>query len=700
MQQQGITQIRKRDGRLVHFDEQKIVNAIYRAMAAVGKHQLEQAQAVSRRVYNILKAVYKQGQVPTVENVQDIVETTLMDEGYQDVSKAYILYRAQHSKLRQTQELFSTANELIDNYLGKNDWRIKENSNMSYSLQGMNNHITAILVSQYWLEEIYSEKVRNAHLNGDIHIHDLGSLSGYCCGWDLRDLLMKGLRGAYGKTESKPPRHFRSVLGQICNFFFTLQGEAAGAQAFSNFDTYLAPFIAKDNLSYAEVVQSMQEFIFNLNVPTRVGFQTPFTNITLDLQVPKNMKNEPVIIGGELQEETYGDFQKEMDMINRAFCEVMMRGDAQGRIFTFPIPTYNLSADFNWDAPIMKDIMNMTAKYGIPYFANFINSDMDPEDARSMCCRLRLDNRELRKRGGGLFGANPLTGSLGVVTINLVRAAYLSATEEEFHARVLNLMDIAKESLQIKRKILERYTENNLYPYSKYYLSSVKQRTGRYWANHFSTIGLNGMHEASLNLSGKGIMSPEGKALADKTLDIMRQRIQEYQEQEGDFFNLEATPGEGTSYRFARLDRQEFPDIIASGEQEPYYTNSTQLPVGATDDVFEALEHQDSLQTKYTGGTVLHIFLGESIDDPESCKALVRRVAENYHLPYFTITPTFSICPVHGYIAGEHHVCPYDKEEATFQDGGDTRKQVEDQISQVLEKTDVKNNEQEKGVMV
>lgn len=669
MEQSGISQIRKRDGRLVPFDEQKIVNAIYRAMDAVGQHQLEDARQVSRRVGNILKAVYKNGQVPAVENVQDIVETTLMDEGFKEVSKAYILYRAQHSKLRQTQELFSSANELIDNYLGKNDWRIKENSNMSYSLQGMNNHITAILVSQYWLEEVYPERVRNAHLNGDIHIHDLGSLSGYCCGWDLKDLLVKGLRGAYGKTESKPPKHFRTALGQICNFFFTLQGEAAGAQAFSNFDTYLAPFIAHDQLTFDDVVQCMQEFIFNVNVPTRVGFQTPFTNITMDLQVPNNMKNEPVIIGGELQEQTYGDFQAEMDMINRAFCKVMMEGDAQGRIFTFPIPTYNLTTDFNWDAPIVTDILHMTAKYGIPYFANFINSDMDPEDARSMCCRLRLDNRELRKRGGGLFGSNPLTGSLGVVTLNLVRAAYLSTSEEEFHTRILNLMDVARESLQIKRKILERYTEKNLYPYSKYYLAAIKQRTGYYWSNHFSTIGLNGMHEACLNLIGQSIFTEAGQALAARTLDVMRQRMQEYQESDGDFFNLEATPGEGTSYRFARLDRQEFPDIIASGEEEPYYTNSSQLPVGATEDVFEALEHQDQLQTKYTGGTVLHIFLGEKISDVEGCKKLVRRIAENYSLPYFTITPTFSICPVHGYIAGEHHDCPHQRDEEDHSQG-------------------------------
>ncbi len=663
MEIQGIGKIRKRDGRLVSFDEQKIVNAVYRAMSAAGQHDLEKAQNVAHRVHNILKAIYKGDQIPVVENVQDVVETTLMDSGLKEVSKQYILYRAQHTKLRHTQELFSSANEIIDNYLGKNDWRIKENSNMSYSLQGLNNHITAILVSQYWLEEIHSERARNAHLNGDFHIHDLGSLSVYCCGWELRDLFLKGLQGAYGKTESGPPKHFRTALGQICNFFFTLQGEAAGAQAFSNFDTYLAPFIAYDQLAYREVVQCMQEFIFNINVPTRVGFQTPFTNITLDLQVPERMKNEPAIIGGEMQERTYGEFQAEMDMLNKAFCDVMMRGDARGRIFTFPIPTYNLTKEFNWDAPVVRDIFAMTAKYGIPYFANFVNSDMDPEDARSMCCRLRLDNRELRKRGGGLFGSNPLTGSLGVVTLNLPRAAYLSQSEEEFHTRLLNLMDIARESLQTKRKIIERYTENNLYPYSKFYLSAVKQRGGQYWANHFSTIGLLGMHEAMLNLLGQGIESAEGRDLALRTLGVMRQRLQEYQEEDGELYNLEATPAEGTSYRFARLDRREFPDIITSGEEEPYYTNSTQFPVDGSTDVFEVLEHQDELQASYTGGTVLHVFLGESINDPMVCRNLVRKIAENYHMPYFTISPTFSICPVHGYIRGEHHVCPYDKEE-------------------------------------
>lgn len=665
MEREAIGQIRKRDGRLVPFDGTKIVRAIAKAMEASGEIQPEASSQVARRVQNLLQAVYKSGQVPTVENVQDVVETTLMDEGYKETAKRYILYRAQHSKLRQARELFSSANRIIKDYLGLNDWRINENSNMGYSLQGLNNHLTAILVSQYWLEEIYPERVRNAHVNGDLHIHDLGSLSGYCCGWDLQDLLLKGLQGAYGKVESGPARHFRTVLGQVCNFFFTLQGEAAGAQAFSNFDTYLAPFIAYDKLTYRDVVQCLQEFVFNVNVPTRVGFQTPFTNITMDLQVPKRMQNEPVILGGEVQDRVYGEFQAEMDLLNRAFCEVMMRGDARGRIFTFPIPTYNLTPDFDWESPVTREVMAMTAKYGIPYFANFVNSDMSPEDARSMCCRLRLDNRELRKRGGGLFGANPLTGSLGVVTLNLPRAAYLAGNrEEEFLRRLLELMDIARESLKIKRKMLESYTEKNLYPYSKFYLSAVKERTGQYWGNHFSTIGLNGMHEAALNLIGQGIETEAGRALALRTLQAMRERLQAYQEMDGELYNLEATPGEGTSYRFARADKREFPEIRTSGQEEPYYTNSSQLPVDATEDVFAALEHQDALQTQYTGGTVLHIFLGENIEDPAACGRLVRRVAENYRLPYFTITPTFSICPVHGYIRGEHTECPHAGEAA------------------------------------
>jgi len=551
----------------------------------------------------------------------------------------------------------------VDSYLTQEDWRVNENANMGYSLQGLNNHIAANITSNYWLHKIYPTYIAEAHRGGDFHIHDLGMLSVYCCGWDLRDLLLKGFTGAYGKVQSAPAKHFRTALGQVVNFFYTLQGEAAGAQAFASFDTLLAPFIRYDGLGYAEVKQAMQEFVFNMNVPTRVGFQTPFTNITLDLTPPRGLGSEGVIIGGEIREETYSEFQAEMDLFNRAFCEVMMEGDASGRIFSFPIPTYNITRDIDWESERLKPVWEMTAKYGIPYFSNFINSDMDPEDARSMCCRLRLDNRELRRRGGGLFGSNPLTGSIGVVTINLPRAAYLSASMTDFFERISELMRYAYDSLEIKRKQLERFTREGLYPYSRFYLAGVHERSGRFWDNHFSTIGLIGMNEASLNLLGVGIDSGEGRSLARATLEFMRRQLEGFQEESGHLYNLEATPAEGTSYRLARLDRERFPDIRTSGTEQPYYTNSSQLPVGATDDIFEALRHQDELQTLYTGGTVFHGFLGERLEDWRSARLLVKRISENFHLPYFTISPTFTICPEHGYIAGEHFSCPYHKQE-------------------------------------
>ncbi|HHN66400.1 MAG TPA: ribonucleoside triphosphate reductase, partial [Nitrospirae bacterium] len=517
----------------------------------------------------------------------------------------------------------------------------------------------------YWLNKIYPPEIRNAHLSGDIHIHDLNILSVYCVGWDLLDLLREGFRGAPKKVESSPARHFRSALGQVVNFFYTLQGEAAGAQAFSNFDTLLSPFIRYDNLSYRDVKQALQEFVFNINVPTRVGFQTPFTNITLDLTVPSTLKDHPVIIGGKPMAETYGDFQKEMDIFNRALLEVMLEGDARGRVFTFPIPTYNITRDFDWDNPNLDLLWKVTAKYGIPYFSNFVNSDMSPEDARSMCCRLRLDNRQLRKRGGGLFGANPLTGSIGVVTINMPRLGYLASDEEEFFSMLDKMMVTARESLEIKRKVLERFTEGGLYPYARFYLRDVKERSGRYWQNHFSTIGLIGMNEACLNLFGNGIDSEEGRSFAINVLEHMRQRLKEFQDLTGNIYNLEATPAEGTSYRLARLDKEKYPEIICANEEffrtdkaEPFYTNSTHLPVDFTDDIFEVLEHQDDLQQRYTGGTVLHLFVGERIENTESVKSLARKVCEKYHLPYFTITPTFSVCPEDGYIAGEFTQCP------------------------------------------
>ncbi|WP_456393155.1 ribonucleoside triphosphate reductase [Persephonella sp.] len=554
---------------------------------------------------------------------------------------------------------------LVENYLKQLDWRVYENSNTTYSLQGLNFYISSEITKEYWLTKVYNEKISRAHREGDLHIHDLQNLSVYCVGWDLYDLLTTGFRGAYGKAESKPPKHLSSALGQIVNFLYTLQGEAAGAQAFSNFDTLLAPFVRYDGLSYREVKQAIQEFVFNLNVPTRVGFQTPFTNLTFDLKADSSpYADQYVVIGGEIQKEKYREFQKEMDMINQAFFEVVSEGDASGRVFTFPIPTYNITKDFDWENPAYEKLWEMTGKYGIPYFANFINSDLDPNDARSMCCRLRLDVRELRKRGGGLFGANPLTGSIGVVTINLPRLGYLSKNEEEFFDRLNELLETAKESLEIKRKFLEELTEKGLYPYSRFYLRSIKGQTGEYWKNHFSTIGVIGMNEACLNLFGKDLGSQEGKAFAEKVLDFINNKLIKFQFETGNNYNLEATPAEGTSYRLAKIDKSRYPDIIVANEDEyskgaaPYYTNSTHLPVDYSDDPIFVLEHQDSLQTRYTGGTVIHFFLGEKVSDNQSVKNFIKMVCENYHLPYFTLTPTFSVCPNHGYISGEHHSCP------------------------------------------
>lgn len=537
---------------------------------------------------------------------------------------------------------------LVDGYLKQLDWKVNENSNMAYSIQGLNNYIASEISKQYWLNKVYPAEVRNAHLNGDIHIHDLNIISVYCVGWDLKDLLTEGFTGVRGKIESAPARHFRTALGQIVNFMYTMQGEAAGAQAFSNFDTLLAPFISYDNLDYMQVKQALQEFVFNMNVPTRVGFQTPFTNITMDLTIPSYYAEQPVIIGGELQERTYKEFQNEMDMLNKAFFEVMMEGDNSGRVFTFPIPTYNITKDFDWDNENIKGLWEMAAKYGIPYFSNFINSDMSPEDARSMCCRLRIDNRELEYRGGGLFGSNPLTGSVGVVTVNLPKIAGSSKTKGEFLEILSQKMEIAKESLEIKRKLLENLTDKELYPYTKFYLRDIKSRFGVYWKNHFSTIGLIGMNEACLSLLGDDIGSFRGKQFALDVMDFMRAKIVEYQKETGNNYNLEATPGEGTSYRLAKID----------GGKYSYYTNSTQLPVNYTDDIFEVLEHQDDLQTKYTGGTVVHIYAGERIQSLDTMKNLVKKICNNYHLPYFTFSPTFSICPNHGYVTGEHFSCP------------------------------------------
>ncbi|KPA13102.1 protein containing Ribonucleoside-triphosphate reductase, anaerobic [Candidatus Magnetomorum sp. HK-1] len=654
-------QIKKRDGRVESFDSQKITTAIEKAGSATNEFEHREAQKLALRVLTLAQQI-RLGVVPEVEEIQDIVERVLLDSPFYKTAKAYILYREQHAQIRNITTKASI--DLVEHYLEKLDWKVKENSNMCYSLQGLNNYISSDVTSEYWLNRIYPPEIRKAHKNGDIHIHDLSLLSVYCVGWDLKDLLIEGFKGVVGKVESKPPKHFRTALGQMVNFFYTLQGEAAGAQAISNFDTLLAPFVRSDGLDYDEVKQAIQEFVFNINIPTRVGFQTPFTNITMDLDVPGTLKDHPVIIGGKYQKDVYGDFQIEMDMINRAFAEVMMEGDARGRVFTFPIPTYNITSDFDWDNPSLDSVFKMTGKYGIPYFSNFVNSDMSPEDARSMCCRLRLDNRELRKRGGGLFGANPLTGSIGVVTINLPRIGYQAKNEEDFFDRIESMINICQTSLKIKRKILERFTADNLYPYSKFYLRNIKEQTGQFWQNHFSTVGIIGMNEACLNFMGKNIGTQEGRDFSVRIMDFIRDKLADIQDDTGEMYNLEATPAEGTTYSLALLDKKKFPDIICANENDyqegadPFYTNSTQLPVNYTDDLYETLELQEELQTRYTGGTVLHLFLGEQVEDLEATKTLIRKVAGNFKLPYFTLSPTFSICQSHGYIKGNSAICP------------------------------------------
>jgi len=685
-QNNTITQIRKRNGEIVDYDEDKIINAIYKATEAVGKADEYLARKLSQEVIGKISEKFHARSIPAVEEIQDIVEEVLIANRQIAVAKAYILYRDQRARLREMKSMINSV-DIMEDYLKQNDWRVKENSNMSFSLQGLNNHLSSIISSNYWLNKVYAANIRKAHQSGEIHIHDLQLLAPYCAGWDLKDLLLQGFRGVSGKIESKAPKHFRTALGQIINFFYTLQGEVAGAEAFSSFDTYLAPFIRYDNLSYKEVKQSIQEFLFNINVPTRVGFQTPFTNLTLDLVPIGQTAEEHVIIGGQAMPEKYKDFQAEMDMLNSAFAECMMDGDAKGRVFTFPIPTYNITKDFDWDSPVATKVFEMTAKYGIPYFSNFINSDMSPEDARSMCCRLRLDNRELKKRGGGLFGANPLTGSIGVVTVNLPRIGYLSKTREEFFERLLNLMQIAKESLETKRQVLEELTESGLYPYARHYLVNIKERFGNYWQNHFSTIGIIGMNEAMVNfepVSGD-ITSAKGRQFALEILDFMREKMMDYQNETNNLYNLEATPAEGTTRRLSNLDKEKYPDILVANEEavkkgkaSPYYTNSTQLPVNYTDDIFEALDKQDEIQTKYTGGTVLHAYLGEAMPSAEAVKKLVKTISYRYHLPYFTLTPSFSICPKHGYLAGEHQYCPKCDEENGYaaDNGEDTKVRV------------------------
>ncbi len=670
-QENVVRSIVKRSGRVVRFREEKIAVAVTKAFQVTGEGSEADARKVARKVATLLEkrakqlAKEKKQYVPQIEEVQDLVEKVLMILDFDETAKAYILYREQHRQVRDTKAALDQAVHLVDGYLGELDWKTKENANMAYSLQGLNNYIASAVSAKYWMNRIYPETIRNAHEEGDFHIHDLQSIAGYCCGWDLQDLLRVGFTGVEGKTSCGPAKHLSVALGQMVNFIYTLQGEAAGAEAFSNFDTLLAPFVRYDKLSYKQVKQEMQSFVFNMNVSTRVGFQTPFSNITLDMTPPSTLRDEVVVIGGKPQKEKYGEFQKEMDMINRAFAEVMSEGDSSGRIFTFPIPTYNITKDFPWDDKRFDPIWEMTAKYGIPYFANFVNSDMSPDDARSMCCRLRLDNKMLRKRGGGLFGANPLTGSIGVVTINLPRLGYTSKNKKEFYKKLDDLMDLAKESLEIKRKTIEYLTKRGLYPYTKFYLRNIFTRFGRYWSNHFSTIGIVGMNEALLNLIGEDITTEKGNMLAQEILEHMRDRMAQYQKETENMFNLEATPAEGTSYRLALKDKERYPDIVFANDSDvkergidPYYTNSSQLPVGFTEDIFEALDLQDGLQTKYTGGTVLHGFLGERLTSGVQARDLVRKVASQYALPYFSVTPTFSICPDHGYLVGEVKVCP------------------------------------------
>jgi anaerobic ribonucleoside-triphosphate reductase len=658
-----LSHVIKRSGRKVPFNKAKIARAIEKALHATGAYKPSAPEKITKAVIAELKGVHKTDPtyIPTVEEVQDTIEHTLMEVGYLDTAKAYILYREQHAQIRRM--IQGNAIDLVDQYLASADWQVKENSNMAFSLQGLNNYIASEVSKNYWLNKIYPAEIRDAHQSGDYHLHDLNLLSVYCVGWDLYDLLKRGFGGVPGKVQSKPAKHLKTALGQVVNFFYTLQGEAAGAQAFSNFDTLLAPFIWYDHLSYDEVKQAIQEFVFNVNVPTRVGFQTPFTNVTLDLTIPAHYAKMRVLIGGKEMKETYSDFKKEMAMFNRAFLEVMSEGDASGRVFTFPIPTYNITKDFDWDDENIVSLWESAAKYGIPYFSNFINSEMSPDDARSMCCRLRIDNRELQKRGGGLFGANPLTGSIGVVTINLPRLGKTSKNKKEFLEKLGALMDGAKESLEIKRKVLEQMTDKNLYPYTKYYLENIKTAYGTYWKNHFSTIGLVGMNEAIQNLLHTDIASKEGQAFAESVLEFMRTRMSDYQEMTGNNYNLEATPAEGTSYRLALLDQKKFDDMIfANGVGQdaidPYYTNSTHLPVQHSEDIFEILELQDNLQTKYTGGTVIHFFLGERVQDVSAVKNLVKKICNEYRLPYFTISPTFSVCKNHGYLHGEVFTCP------------------------------------------
>ncbi len=660
MAQNKITKVQKRDGTIVEFDQTRITNAILKAITASGQGDGIKSKRLSDKVVQFLDRRFKKDEIPHVEQIQDIVEEVLILEDLVETAKSYILYREQRRRIREAVTVSEESVERMDQYLGRLDWEIQENANMAFSLQGLNHYSVSYIVKKYWLNKIYPKEIREANESGDFHLHNLDTLGPYCAGWDLYDLLLKGFGGVVGKVETKPAKHFRAILGQLVNFLYTLQGEVAGAVAISNFDTLLAPFIRYDNLNYQQVKQSMQEFLFNMAVPTRVGFQCPFSNITLDLKPSLVFAKQPVIIGGKPQNETYQEFEEEMKILDKALYEIMLEGDKSGRPFHFPIPTINITKDFPWDEPAYDLIFEASAKYGTNYFANYINSDMSPEDVRSMCCRLRLDLKDLYNRGGGgLFGSGSKTGSIGVVTINMPRIGYLSKTKKDFFERLGKMMDLARESLEIKRKTIEHFIDKGLYPYSRFYLQDIKKARGGYYANHFATIGLVGLNEAILNFLGENIASKKGRIFALEVLDFMRKKLVKYQEETGNIYNLEATPAESTAYRLALKDKEKYPEIVTVGTKKtPYYTNSSQLPVNYTSDIFEALKLQDEIQCKYNGGTVLHLFLGERISDSQTVKNLIKKVFEKFHLHYITITPTFSICPTHGYLAGEHFECP------------------------------------------
>ncbi|MDR0399316.1 MAG: ribonucleoside triphosphate reductase [Treponema sp.] len=667
-----IKQVVKRSGAVEAYDRFKIFNAVSRAFEAVAKdsrrllsrlpleEQDRRTEAVASRVEALLEEMMggrHPSSIPAIEEIQDLVETALIEKQETEVAKAYILYRAKHEARRDLKNLMLDIDSTMDGYLRQSDWRVNENANVNYSLGGLILHNSGSITANYWLKNIYPPEIADAHRDADFHIHDLSMFSGYCAGWSLRQLITEGLGGVADKITSKPARHLSTLMQQAVNFLGCLQNEWAGAQAFSSFDTYIAPFVKVDGLSDRELKQCLQSFVFGVNTPSRWGSQAPFTNITLDWVCPADLRDRKALTGGREMDVTYGDCQAEMDRVNRIFIELMLEGDADGRGFQYPIPTYNITADFDWDSDNARLLFEMTARYGTPYFQNFINSDLNPEDVRSMCCRLQLDKRELRKRGGGLFGSDELTGSLGVVTINLPRIAYLAKDRGDFYRRLERLMSLAKESLVIKRKTVKRLLDSGLFPYTRRYLGTLD--------NHFNTIGLVGMNEALRNFLGKdlSIAAPEGRSFALEVLGFMRERLADFQEETGELFNLEATPAESTSYRLAKHDKNRYPDIITAGTGEPYYTNSTQLPVMETEDIFDALDQQEALQAAYTGGTVFHAFLGESIEDWRSCRDLVRSIARNYRIPYFTISPTFSVCPIHGYLRGEHFHCPKCREE-------------------------------------